>query len=335
MKFKRRRKNIFIPIVMGAMVIGQIAMSSAEASSLKSVAKNLAKGLSDFKSKRIAVLPFPYHDGGTSSGSSIVSEHLTMLLVGRKGIEVVERTLLDKMLSEMKLENTGVTDAASSQKIGQVLGVDAIVTGTLIDLEGGETEVNARLIRTETGEILAAATTRVDRTWKDLPRHPETAETSPAADDGESHLHMSALIPTHPAHRRMPPPPPLMVASAGPADESSLAPRNGEEVLTLTNADLVPVAYNGETRPEPLIDGFMNNPNPPSDALSIAKRIYHRNPDERIRAKALLTMGILLEREGRPGWAHYAFNQLIQEFPNQPDLQDQARSHLAARVSSR
>lgn len=322
-------------IAIGAIVIGQMAVSGVYASSLKSVAKDLAKGMSSFKSKRIAVLPFPYHDGGISSGSSIVSERLTTLLVGRKGISVVERALLDKMLSEMKLENTGVTDAASTQKIGSVLGVDAIVTGTLIDLENGETEVNARLIRTETGEILAAATTRVDRTWKDLPQHP-VAETPPAADDGESHLHMSALIPTHPAHRRpMPPPAPMMVASAGPTDDTSLAPKDGEQVLTLTNADLVPLENNGETRPERLIDGFVNDPNPPPDALSIAKRIYHRNPNERIRAKALLTMGILLERAGRPGWASYAFNQLIREFPDQPDLQDQARSHLAARVSSR
>ena len=42
-----------------------------------------------------------------------------------------------------------------------------VVTGTLNDFENHETEVNARLIRTETGEILAAGTTTLEQQWLD------------------------------------------------------------------------------------------------------------------------------------------------------------------------
>jgi len=173
-------------------VIGLVLLvvSPSSASSLKSVAKHLAKGVSKTANKRIAVLPFWYPEGARSSGSSIVAERLTTLLVDRD-VSVIERSLLDKVIEEMRLENTGLTDVESAQKLGRMLGVDAVVTGTLNDLNDQETELNARLIRTETGEILAAATTTVDRTWHDAPQKPPLA---PSYDDSSS-LHESQLIP--------------------------------------------------------------------------------------------------------------------------------------------
>ena len=161
------------------------------ASSLNSVAKRIAKGARKLPNRRIAVLPFVYPDGGISSGSSIVAERLTTLLVDR-GVSVVERSLLDRVLGEMKLETTGMTDAASAQKLGKMLNADAVVTGSLDDLSDQETELNARLVRTETGEVLAASTITIDRTWKDAPQKP--IPPAPPYDDSST-LHMSPLIP--------------------------------------------------------------------------------------------------------------------------------------------
>jgi TolB-like protein len=206
MGFKYSCRHRKLNVLGGLLLLSSLGFSNAQASSLKAVAKTLAKGILGLKNKRVAVLSFPYNEGTTSSGSSIVAEHLTTLLVERKGVQVVERSLIHKVLSEMKLENSGAIDPSSTQKIGSMLGVDAIVTGTLLDLDNNETEVNARLIETQTGAILAAATTRVDRTWKDMPSRPP--EASQSSEDETSHLHMSELIPTHPVRRRRPPPPP-------------------------------------------------------------------------------------------------------------------------------
>jgi curli biogenesis system outer membrane secretion channel CsgG len=167
-----------------------LSLSTVQASSLKSVAKKLAKGVSKTTNKHIAVLPFWYPDGARSTGSSIVAERLTTLLVDRD-VSVIERSLLDKVLEEMRLENSGLTDVQSAQKLGRMLGVDAVVTGILDDLNDQETELNARLIRTETGEVLAAATTKVDRTWHDSPQKP----ASVVSYDDSSTLHESQLIP--------------------------------------------------------------------------------------------------------------------------------------------
>jgi curli biogenesis system outer membrane secretion channel CsgG len=46
--------------------------------------------------------------------------------------EVVERALLQKILEEQKLSMTGVIDKSSASQIGKVLGVKAIITGSVL-----------------------------------------------------------------------------------------------------------------------------------------------------------------------------------------------------------
>jgi hypothetical protein len=58
------------------------------------------------------------------------------------------------------------------------LGVDAIVTGTLEDQSNGNVEVSARLIKTESFEILAASTQEVEKTWQDQPSAENPVDSS-------------------------------------------------------------------------------------------------------------------------------------------------------------
>ena len=50
------------------------------------------------------------------------------------------------------------------KKLGKMLGADAIVTGTLNDI--AQTEINARIVETETAKV-ATASLSVKKTWKD------------------------------------------------------------------------------------------------------------------------------------------------------------------------
>src|SRR3989338_3388470 len=127
------------------------------ADALQKIAKKISRGSASLQNKKVAVLPFPYHDGRESKGSTIVSERLITKLVGQKKLEVIERALMEKVLKELKLQASGAIDEQSAKQIGKVLGVEAIVSGTLIDLGEKEVEINARLIKTETGQIVVAA----------------------------------------------------------------------------------------------------------------------------------------------------------------------------------
>ncbi len=127
---------------------------------LDNIAKKISKSSGKLKNKQIAVLPFPFHDGTEGAESTIVAERLITRIVTIGKLQVIERSLLDKVMHELKLHHSGMIDQESAKKLGSILGVDAIITGTLIDLDG-EMEVNARLIQAETGLVLTAAGTRM------------------------------------------------------------------------------------------------------------------------------------------------------------------------------
>ena len=146
---------------------------------LEKLARKLEAGLKGQPVKQMAVLSFPYHEGSLSSGSTIVQERLTTFLVEGGKVQVVERSLLKKALEEMKLESTGLMDPQTTKELGKVLGVDAVVVGTLNDLSKKKTEINARIIQTETGKILTAGQASFSRTWTDEPVKTPAGPTQP------------------------------------------------------------------------------------------------------------------------------------------------------------
>lgn len=145
--------------------------------------------------RRVAVLNFDY--GTVRSGVAAIfgtdvdvgtgiSDMLVEELVKSGAYSVIERKALDKLLAEQNFSNSDRADPASAARIGRLLGVDAIIVGSItqfgrddrqIGLGGfGRTvgkyglggtsvrsakaavAVTARLVNVETGEILAVAT---------------------------------------------------------------------------------------------------------------------------------------------------------------------------------
>jgi hypothetical protein len=116
--------------------------------------------------KKIAVIPFSYAQNTASTkDGSVISERLTMKLINLQKFEIIERSVLNKVLDELKLQSSGVIDASSAKELGKVLGVDAIITGTLIPTADGRIEVNARIIRTETAQAIGASQVYVIKDW--------------------------------------------------------------------------------------------------------------------------------------------------------------------------
>jgi TolB-like protein len=127
--------------------------------------KTLAEGISDLASqisaravqkKKIAVLPFRELDGRATVLGTYLAEELITDLFNLGGPEIVERAMVDRLLGEIKLGQTGLVDPETAKKIGKLSGVDAVVTGTITDLKS-YIAINCRLIDTQTGTIFAAA----------------------------------------------------------------------------------------------------------------------------------------------------------------------------------
>src|SRR3989442_520460 len=127
---------------------------------IKDLASQISSSVTQQQKRKIAVLPFRELDGRATVLGTYMSEALVTQLVNSGNLEVVERTMLDRIVGELKLGESGLIDPTTAKRVGQVAGVDAIVTGTITDLES-YVAVNCRLIDAATGRIFAAAEARI------------------------------------------------------------------------------------------------------------------------------------------------------------------------------
>lgn len=136
--------------------------------------------------RRIAVLDFdgaaisqnPFVSGFLGQGASKgVSDLLVTQLVNGGTYRVIERSRLEQILQEQNLGSSGRVDASTAARLGKLLGVEAVLVGSITQFNverrssgggffgiGGSTqtsnaivEISARLIDTETGEIISTA----------------------------------------------------------------------------------------------------------------------------------------------------------------------------------
>src|SRR5947207_1606405 len=151
------------------------------------------------RKKRVAVMDFDYgtvhKDVYALFGSDVdvgkgIVDLLVKHLVKDGSYSVIERKALDKVLAEQNFSNSDRADPTSAAKIAKVLGVDAIVIGSITQFGrddkqtnvGGEAvgrltgrfglggvsrkeakavvAVTARMVDTSTAEILASVTGR-------------------------------------------------------------------------------------------------------------------------------------------------------------------------------
>jgi len=131
------------------------------------VARTLGQSAEVKSKRRIAVMGFSSENGGKSRASAIVTERLTSELAANPGLEIVERGRLDEVMREQKLGARGVLDPVTAKKIGNILGADAVVTGTVIELNNTDVEINARLVDTQDAHILKAVTKTVKKDWEE------------------------------------------------------------------------------------------------------------------------------------------------------------------------
>jgi len=129
----------------------------------------ISKNFSPSKHRKIAVLPF--QNNGQSGTDSQIADKLSLRLMER-GFTIVERSQLERVFEEVKLNYTGALSQAELKKIGKVLSVDMIIMGTLqyayapsqttlVGNYASSTEgylflqsETARFIDIETGEVL-------------------------------------------------------------------------------------------------------------------------------------------------------------------------------------
>jgi len=151
---------------------------------LSSLAVTLAGKVKDQGNKKIAVIDFTDLDGNGSALGKYIAEELTIdLVMEKRDFAVLDRANLRKILAEHKLTSQGLVDPENAKQLGKFAGVDAIIIGTIIPKGTSSINLNAKIIATETAEIVGAgrAEFKVDTTISELMSKPNTGNLTQTA----------------------------------------------------------------------------------------------------------------------------------------------------------
>ncbi len=158
-------KNTFKALLaLGLLALAPAARAEDQYDKL---ANDLTAAGAALQGQKIAIIPFSYADtkDTVSKDGSVIAARLTVKMINMHKFDIIERSALDKVMNELKLQSSGIMDASSTQKLGKVLGVEAIITGTLVQTDNGQIEVNARMIKTETAQAIGASQVDITKDW--------------------------------------------------------------------------------------------------------------------------------------------------------------------------
>jgi TolB-like protein len=144
-------------VVAGLPQMGAVPLSQA----MSDLADKLAKGVPEDRPMTIAVTDFPDSIRNQTCGlGRFMAERLTTLLSQHRQCRLIERRRLDMVLNELKFSMSELVDPAKARRLGQMLGVQGLVVGSVTDL-GGTVDVDARIVEIQTNESLPGASTSI------------------------------------------------------------------------------------------------------------------------------------------------------------------------------
>jgi TolB-like protein len=106
------------------------------------------------KVTRIAITEFTYGDEYNSFTRNVQDMLYTNLI--QRGMTVVEREKMEQVMEELAQSFSGMIDTSTAAEIGKMLGVEAIIVGTVADM-GNSVDLRARLVDVEKGAAITAA----------------------------------------------------------------------------------------------------------------------------------------------------------------------------------
>ena len=129
------------------MIRKQIEQDSRDLMAMES-----SLNLEDIPENTLAVLSFK--NIGNKSKLNPLEKGITDMMITDfskvNALKVVERVRMQKMMEEMNLAQTGLVDESTAPRLGKLLGVSTLVSGTFVDAPNHQVRLDAGLIDTHT-----------------------------------------------------------------------------------------------------------------------------------------------------------------------------------------
>lgn len=157
---------IRIVFLLGAFItpllIPQIGMAYEQ--EIQRLSSSMAEKISKAGKKTVAVVDFTNLQGQVTELGRFLAEEFSVAIAGaEKGFEVVDRTHLKTLLKEHKLSTSDVMDPSTAKKLGQIAGVDALITGTITPF-GDSVRLSVKILDTATAKVVSALSSDIAKT---------------------------------------------------------------------------------------------------------------------------------------------------------------------------
>lgn len=176
-----RKGILFLSGVLVFFVLVLATFAFAYENEVKSAAETLAQFMRESGKKTVAVVDFTDLQGNVMELGRFLAEELSISMVSfaQKDFKVVDRTHLRALLKEHQLSLSGLIDPATAQKVGEISGVEALVTGTITPF-GDNVRLALKVIELATADILGSTSVNIGRTQaiNELLSREVTQETS-------------------------------------------------------------------------------------------------------------------------------------------------------------
>jgi TolB-like protein len=265
----RIRVVVSAVLALGILLVYSTFPASAQdlRKGVEQLAEQIIKSTPDKEQRRVAVVDFPDLQNVTSDLGRYIANRLTTRLGQSTKFLVIERQRLTQVLAELKLNMSDLVDPEKAKRFGQMVGVDAIVVGTVSDL-GNQVDLDARIIEIETNRMILGETVTISKDQvvkdmlergRDLPAMSSSTGGQPAS---QSAAQPSAQSPAPRKAVKFQEFPKLRVE----VEELQTAP-DGKIIVTL--------AYINKTKDELTI--ALNEPNPKTSLIDNAGHQYSFN----------------------------------------------------------
>lgn len=170
MKFKIRMPtpatltfNIFSHVtamIIGILLFAPVSLAQTLDESINALASQLAEQAQAQGATNLAIAGFSELNGYESAMTDYLAEELITAFFVGGNFSIVERRELERVISEHAQYSSDLFNSETIASFGELLGVDAIVTGSVTRM-GGSVRLNTRIINVETGRVVGAAAATV------------------------------------------------------------------------------------------------------------------------------------------------------------------------------
>jgi TolB-like protein len=161
-------RGLWIALVSAGLWLAAGVPAAAQdyAAQVSELVSAISKAMVSAGKRSVAVLDLADANGRPVCLGQLLAEEVSVGLVSAgQGFETISRNdgKLKAVMNEQRLGTTGAIDPQSAAKVGQLVGVQALVTGTIFPI-GDRVRVTLTLIDSTSARIVGAAATQIART---------------------------------------------------------------------------------------------------------------------------------------------------------------------------